>query len=62
MKFGCMGDSVNLASRLNGLCKYYGVEVVCSRATYSALPADSSLLCRQLDLVKVKGRREPTPI
>lgn len=62
MKFGCLGDSVNLASRLNGLCKYYGVNTVCSGSTYLGLRGHSELLCRQLDLVKVKGRREPTPI
>lgn len=62
MKFGCMGDCVNLASRLNGLCKYYGVGTVVSGATHCALPVGSNLLCRKLDLVRVKGRREPTPI
>mmetsp|Transcript_51046 Transcript_51046/g.148179 ORF Transcript_51046/g.148179 Transcript_51046/m.148179 type:complete len:710 (+) Transcript_51046:408-2537(+) len=62
MKFGCMGDGVNLASRLNGCCKYYGVSIVCSGATYSALPKGIGLFCRKLDLVRVKGRREPTPI
>lgn len=62
MKFGCLGDPVNLASRLEGLCKIYGVGVLCSGATFDALPSDSSLICRQLATVKVKGKTEPTCI
>lgn len=31
MKFGCMGDAVNLTSRLEGLCKAYGVSIICSQ-------------------------------
>mmetsp|Transcript_59501 Transcript_59501/g.164510 ORF Transcript_59501/g.164510 Transcript_59501/m.164510 type:complete len:314 (-) Transcript_59501:112-1053(-) len=62
MKFGCLGDPVNLASRLEGLCKVYGVSVLCSGETFDALPKDSSFLCRELDLVQVKGRRRPTRI
>lgn len=67
MKFGCLGDPVNLASRLEGLCKPFGVGVICSGATYaeiekaenksSGLP---SLICRRIALVQVKGKREPT--
>lgn len=60
MKFGCLGDPMNLASRLAGLCKLYGVGVISSAATHSALP--DLFLCRKLDLVKVKGRMEPTTI
>mmetsp|Transcript_21055 Transcript_21055/g.68200 ORF Transcript_21055/g.68200 Transcript_21055/m.68200 type:complete len:301 (-) Transcript_21055:298-1200(-) len=40
MKFGCLGDPVNLASRLEGLCKHYGVDVICSGDTYDALEQD----------------------
>lgn len=59
MKFGCIGDPVNTASRLEGLCKVYGVGVVCSEATREAIPANSGLLCRRLDLVQVKGKQLP---
>jgi len=62
MKFGCMGDPVNLASRLEGLCKVYGVGIVCSGSTHEKLASNQGFLCRRLDTVKVKGRDEPTDI
>jgi len=60
MKFGCLGDPMNLASRLAGLCKMYGVGTICSAATHNPLP--DLFVSRKLDLVKVKGRMEPTTI
>lgn len=62
MKFGCMGDPVNLASRLEGLCKTYGVGVLCSQTTRDRLPPEDGFVCRMLDLVQVKGKKEPTVI
>lgn len=56
MKYGCMGDPINLASRLEGLAKHYGVGILCSDATRMTLP--NTFLCRKLDLVKVKGKEE----
>jgi len=65
MKFGCLGDSVNLASRLEGLCKRYSVGIICSGATRDALEQtkeEENFLLRKLDLVQVKGKLEPTRI
>jgi class 3 adenylate cyclase len=59
MKFGCMGDPVNLASRLEGLCKNYGVGIICSEDTRGALKPDCGIITRRLDLAQVKGRSEP---
>lgn len=62
MKFGCIGDPVNLASRLEGLCKIYGVGIICSQAVVDLLSPDQGFACRKLDLVQVKGKKEPTVI
>ncbi|CAK9005151.1 unnamed protein product [Durusdinium trenchii] len=61
MKFGCMGDPVNLASRLENVCKAYGVGIIISGITYDAI-ADFSFITRKLDMVQVKGRKEPTVV
>jgi len=55
-----MGDNVNLASRLEGLNKVYGAEVVISEPTY--MQVKDKFVCRELDLVTVKGRTQPTRI
>eukprot|EP00931_Biecheleriopsis_adriatica_P046137 TRINITY_DN26480_c0_g1_i1.p1 TRINITY_DN26480_c0_g1~~TRINITY_DN26480_c0_g1_i1.p1 ORF type:complete len:361 (+),score=80.05 TRINITY_DN26480_c0_g1_i1:146-1084(+) len=62
MKFGCIGDAMNLASRLEGLCKVYGSEVLCSAKTRNALPPEAGFVCRKLDLVQVKGKSAATSI
>jgi len=62
LKFGCIGDTINLASRIEGLCKFYKVGIICTEATYNALPASAGLFCRELDFVQVKGTCRPTRI
>ncbi|MDX1472703.1 MAG: adenylate/guanylate cyclase domain-containing protein [Reinekea sp.] len=52
-----IGDSVNLASRIEGLTKNYGVDVMISEATYTRVR--EHFVCRELDLVRVKGKQEP---
>jgi adenylate cyclase len=51
-----MGDSVNLASRLEGQNKNYGTHVLTSEATRSAL--GDAFFCRRLDCIRVKGKQE----
>lgn len=49
-----IGDTVNLASRLEGLTKSYGAEIIISGAVKNELPKGYNLL--HLDNVKVKGK------
>lgn len=55
-----MGDSVNLGSRLEGINKEYGTNIIVSEFTRKHLPAE--YLCRELDRVKVKGKKLPVTI
>lgn len=55
-----IGDAVNLASRLEGLTKGYGVFCVVGDATRRA--ASPQLAFREIDLVRVKGRSAPVAI
>jgi adenylate cyclase len=54
-----MGDTVNLASRLEGLTKEYGVGILVSENVVNAVP---SYLYREIDKVQVKGRTEGVAI
>jgi adenylate cyclase len=54
-----IGDHVNLASRLEGLTKYYGAGIVTSRFTLDSIEKSGEALpaFRVLDSVKVKGKK-----
>ena len=54
-----IGDAVNLGSRLEGLTKHYGVQLIVSEFTATAL---EDVLLRKLDRVTVKGKQEPVTI
>ena len=51
--YSVLGDQVNLASRLEGQCKTYGVDIIIGDNTQRKAPGLASL---ELDLVKVKGK------
>jgi adenylate cyclase len=54
-----MGDAVNLGSRLEGLTRTYGVDVLIGQDTRSRL---TDWVCREVDRVRVKGKHEPVAI
>ncbi|MGE3908782.1 MAG: CHASE2 domain-containing protein [Chloroflexota bacterium] len=55
-----LGDAVNLASRLEGLNKEYGTTLIVSKATLDE--SGGTFHERFLDLVAVKGKREPVEV
>jgi len=59
--YTAMGDSVNLASRLEGLNKEYGTRIIISDSTYKVLRSDR-VLVRELDMIRVKGKLLPVTI
>jgi len=55
-----MGDTVNLASRIEGANKFYGTTIMASEATVAL--ADDAFVWRELDAVRVKGRVQPVKV
>jgi adenylate cyclase len=53
-----LGDAVNLAARLEGITKTYGVKIVISEYTYRALVHPEEFLLREVDTVVVKGKAD----
>jgi adenylate cyclase len=54
-----IGDAVNLGSRLEGLCKPYGVDIVVSETTRKQAP---EFAWQELDRVRVPGRKQAVAI
>ena len=56
MAYTVLGDAVNLGSRVESLTKQYGVNLMITEYTRAAVP---DLICREVDLVRVKGKDTP---
>jgi adenylate cyclase len=55
-----MGDTVNLANRLEQVNKFFGSQILLSEATHRLAKGD--FLVRELDRIRVKGRRQPVTL
>lgn len=59
--YTALGDNMNLGARLEGLCKYYGTQILISETTLSRIDA-RSFRTRPIDKVIVKGRTKAVEI
>jgi signal transduction histidine kinase/class 3 adenylate cyclase/ActR/RegA family two-component response regulator/ligand-binding sensor domain-containing protein len=62
MDVNVVSDSVNTASRMEGLTKYYGASIIMSEDTLNGIDEMKDLHYRFLGLVKVKGKMNPLKI
>ena len=58
--YSCLGDAVNLAARLEGQSKEYGMKIILGEETVKEMGNEFVLI--ELDTIAVKGKTEPVKI
>ena len=67
LAYTAVGDETNLSSRLEGLCRHYDAQIILGEAAVQELESASpealaNLPLRELDKVRVKGRKTPVRV
>ena len=58
--YTAIGDDVNLAARLEGVNKIFKTKIIIGESTYNLV--SDKFICRELDMLRVKGKTEPVKI
>lgn len=58
--YTAMGDTINLAARLEGAGKLYAVPLLIGETTFAAV--EDQIACRRVDLIRVVGKNKPVHV
>lgn len=58
--YTAMGDTINMASRLEGACKQYFVPILVGETTFQM--AKDMIMAREVDLIRVVGKSKPARV
>jgi len=58
--YTAMGDTINLAARLEGACKQYGIGILAGEEAVSRV--GEAIICREVDVIRVVGKKKPVRV